>query len=273
MINNLQNLHTHTVFCDGKDTPEEMVKAAIEKGFSSLGFSSHSYMEWCPEFSLMPEDTQKYKNEIARLKDTYKGKIDIFCGIEFEKYSKIFTEDYDYVIGSVHYFNIGGKVVAFDRGQEQVQNLIDTYFGGDGMKCAKAYYAELATLTDKVKCDILGHFDLITKNNEKANWFDVESPEYLKYAYEAIDALKGKIPFFEINTGAISRGYRTAPYPTVTLLKRLLESGFLPMISSDCHNKDYLDCFFPEAIDMLEACGAKERYILTDNGYKAVSLR
>ncbi len=272
-MNNLQNLHTHTVFCDGKDTPEEMVKAAIEKGFSSLGFSSHSYMEWCPEFSLMPEDTQKYKDEIRRLKQAYKGIIDIFCGIEYEKYSTISTDGYDYVIGSVHYLCIDGKEIAFDRGLEHVQGVIDTYYGGDAMKFAKAYYTELATLTDKVKCDILGHFDLLTKNNEKAGWFDTESPEYLKYAFEAMDALKGKIPFFEINTGAISRGYRTAPYPTMTLLKRLLECGYLPMISSDCHNKDYLDCFFPEAIDMLEACGAKERYILTNDGYKAVALR
>ena len=27
------NFHTHTVFCDGKSTPEEMVLAAIEKNF------------------------------------------------------------------------------------------------------------------------------------------------------------------------------------------------------------------------------------------------
>ena len=39
-----QNLHTHTTFCDGKDTPEELVEAAIAKGFDSIGFSGHSYM-------------------------------------------------------------------------------------------------------------------------------------------------------------------------------------------------------------------------------------
>ena len=36
------NLHTHTLFCDGRDTPEDMVLSAIEKGFSVLGFSGHS---------------------------------------------------------------------------------------------------------------------------------------------------------------------------------------------------------------------------------------
>ena len=39
-----QNLHTHTVFCDGRDTPEELITHAISLGFESLGFSKHSHM-------------------------------------------------------------------------------------------------------------------------------------------------------------------------------------------------------------------------------------
>ena len=36
------NVHTHTVFCDGADTPERMVLAAISAGMDTLGFSHHS---------------------------------------------------------------------------------------------------------------------------------------------------------------------------------------------------------------------------------------
>lgn len=39
----LANFHTHSTFCDGKNTPEEIVLAALEKGFVSIGFSSHGY--------------------------------------------------------------------------------------------------------------------------------------------------------------------------------------------------------------------------------------
>ena len=38
----LQNLHTHTVFGDGKNTPEEMVLGALSSRCASLGFSEHS---------------------------------------------------------------------------------------------------------------------------------------------------------------------------------------------------------------------------------------
>ena len=32
----LSDLHTHTSYCDGKDTPEEMIEAAIEKGLDKI---------------------------------------------------------------------------------------------------------------------------------------------------------------------------------------------------------------------------------------------
>ena len=37
----IQNLHTHSTYCDGADTPEEMIETALEKGFTSIGFSGH----------------------------------------------------------------------------------------------------------------------------------------------------------------------------------------------------------------------------------------
>ena len=77
-----------------------------------------------------------------------------------------------------------------------VDGIIRDYFGGDGMKYAKAYYETLAQLPNFAKTDILGHADLICKFSEKENFFDVDSPVYQKYALDALDALTGKIPFF-----------------------------------------------------------------------------
>ena len=97
-----QCLHTHSVLCDGKDTLEEMVLTAIEKGFDSIGFSGHSYMDIYAEFSMSEEDVKVYKAEIARLQQVYGDKIRIFCGLEKDNYTTISTEGYDYLIGSVH---------------------------------------------------------------------------------------------------------------------------------------------------------------------------
>lgn len=267
-----QNLHTHSTYCDGRDTPEEMIALALSKGFDSIGFSGHSYMFFSPSYSMSPEGTEKYKKEIKELKRKYEGKIDVFLGLEFEMYSEVELTGYDYLIGSLHYFKIDGEYVGFDRKADEVKRVIDGHFGGDGIAFAKKYYEKLTELPSYGSFDILGHFDLITKNIETLRLFDTESAEYKKAAVSAIDALSGKIPFFEVNTGAISRGYRTSPYPTLDLIKEFKSRGFGAVISSDCHDGRFLDCGFDKARELLRAGGFTERYVLTNNGFKAVEI-
>jgi histidinol-phosphatase (PHP family) len=69
----------------------------------------------------------------------------------------------------------------------------------------------VARLSERKAFDIIGHFDLVAKNNERGRFLDTAAKEYPDLGLEAIHALKGEIPFFELNTGAIARGYRTAP--------------------------------------------------------------
>ena len=44
----LANFHTHSTFSDGKNTPEELINYAIEKGFCSLGFSAGGFSAGLP---------------------------------------------------------------------------------------------------------------------------------------------------------------------------------------------------------------------------------
>lgn len=70
---NIQNLHTHTVYCDGADTPEEMIVCDVEKGFDSIGFSGHSYMDYS-DYIDGGDKTPEYKREILRLRKNTKTK-------------------------------------------------------------------------------------------------------------------------------------------------------------------------------------------------------
>ena len=90
--------------------------------------------------------------------------------------------------------------------------------------------------------------------------------------YEAIHALKGRIPFFEVNTGAIARGYRTSPYPDLDFLREFKRLGFGAVISSDCHNKSFLDHGFDMARELLESVGFRSKWILTNDGFVEVAL-
>ncbi len=271
-MKHLQNLHTHTTYCDGKDTPEQMIAKAMDRGHFSVGFSGHSYMHYAPEHSMSLDGTEEYKREIRALAEKYRGRIEVFCGLEFDMFSEIDLTGYDYLIGSVHYFVFGKEYVGFDRSGDVVKGIIDTYFGGNGIEYAKEYYRLLSKLPEYGKFDIIGHFDLITKHADNVKFFDADSKQYRNAAIEAAEALQGKIPFFEVNTGAIARGYRKTPYPAPFIVKELKRLGFGAVVSSDCHNGDFLDCSFDNAAELLRECGFKERYVLTGRGFEPVSL-
>lgn len=70
------------------------------------------------------------------------------------------------------------------------------------------------------KCDFIGHFDLLTKFNEGYKHFDETKDAYLEPAITAMHKLAALGIPFEINTGAMSRGYRSAPYPSGSSVKR-----------------------------------------------------
>lgn len=269
----IQNLHTHSKYCDGKDTPEQMILAAIEKGFESIGFSGHSYTEKDAVSSMSPEDTEKYKSEVRSLAEKYKDKIKVFLGIEYDYYSELDTSDYDYVIGSVHCLKFGeNEYIGVDSSKEITQKMIADHFGGDGLAFAKAYYDLLADLPNRVNADIIGHIDLITKFHGSVAFFDEESKQYLEIVEETLRKLQGKIPYFEVNTGAIARGYRTTPYPSPEIVQLLKKYGFKPVINSDCHNKDNLDVGYDLAVKLLAENGFNKFYVLTENGFQAIGI-
>ncbi len=268
-----QCLHTHSTFCDGKDTLEQMVQAAIEKGFDSIGFSGHSFMDIYADFSMSEEKAAAYKAEIARLQQVYGDKIRIFCGLEKDNYTKASTEGYDYLIGSVHAMLYHGELLFIDWSADRTRENVEKFFGGDGIAYAKQYFKAVADLPNYGSFDILGHFDLLTKFNEQQpDLFDTECAEYRAAATQAAEALVGKVKFFEVNTGAISRGYRTTPYPDPFIIKEMKRLGFDAIVSSDCHDRNFLDCGYEDAKRLLMEAGFIEHYVLTDEGFVAIPL-
>ena len=104
------NLHTHSIYSDGKSQPREIVEEAIRQGLTTLGFSEHSPLPFDNNFSVKEADMPHYVAEIAQLKEEFKGKIDIYCGLEADYLTgvsepfAVTKEKYhlDYLIGGVH---------------------------------------------------------------------------------------------------------------------------------------------------------------------------
>ena len=245
------DLHVHSTFSDGKNTPEEMVLAAIEKGMECIGFSDHSYAVEDLDFCITEENIEVYRKTVAELKEKYKDQIRILCGIEQDLYADLPAEGYDYVIGSVHRVKVGDAYVCVDHTPKIFADGVKCYFGGDYYSLAEEYFRAVAQLADMDRIDIIGHFDLLTKFNEGGKFFDESHPRYVAAWKAAADRLLPKKIPFEINTGAISRGYRTQPYPAAPIREYIRANGGGFILSSDSHKAENLCSGFAQWQDQL----------------------
>lgn len=242
----MRDFHVHTTFSDGKATPEEMIERALTLKMEAIGFSDHSHSpqpggdRWSMPLSSLPD----YQKEIARLKEKYNGRIEVFSGIEQDLYSDSPTEGFDYLIGAMHFIKLPGEAeryVPVDHSPETLKKAADEAYGGDIYALCEAYYDQLSLLPERMPdCSMIAHFDLITLFLEKTPLFDISEQRYIAAWQRAVDRLlKMNIPF-EINTGAVSRGYRTTPYPAADIRAYIKAKGGRFILASDSHRPDML---------------------------------
>lgn len=291
------DLHMHTNYCDGNDFAEDMVQAGVKSGLEVVGISGHAFTPHDPEYCMSPEGTENYIRDLEELKAKYADQIKVLVGTECDYYSEIDKSKYEYIIGSLHYLFpdgisradvlrdhraegdkreddvlSGGCWTDVDADPGMLVTFAEKYYGGDMMAVAERYYETLADIVKATDCDIIGHFDLITKFNEVpeySGFVDVTDQRYVDAWKKAVDAIFadcegrrnrlewligeesfGK-PVFEINTGAISRGYRTAPYPAKDQIEYIREKGGLFVLDSDSHSEKNL-CFAFEEFEELK---------------------
>lgn len=234
------NFHTHTCFSDGAHTPEQMVLEAIELGMAKIGFSDHSYTFFDETYCIPKNRMKAYTQTIRALKEKYRDKIEILCGVEQDYYSDLPREKTDYMIGSVHYLKLGEQYIPVDENEEILQSAIRDYFCSDALALAECYFETLADVVSKTHCDIIGHFDLVALFNGGNSYFDESHPRYVAAYRSAADALCAYDIPFEINTRALYRGKRDVPYPAPPIADYIAQKGGKFILSSDAHAKEQL---------------------------------
>ncbi len=265
----LTNFHTHTTFCDGKNTVEEVVLAAIEKGFSALGFSGHGYMS---ESSYGMNQTDAYIEEVQRVKKIYGDRIQIYLGVEEEHCNPVDRSKFEYIIGSSHKLCVNGIYYDVDWTYDKLVRCLP-FFDNDPIRMAETYFREFCDYLLRRRPDIVGHFDLITKFEESNDPLFWGNEKYHQIAEHYMgEALKSDC-VFEVNTGAISRGYRTSPYPDERLLHYMKKHDAKLILTSDSHSAATLDCHFDETEKMLADIGFTHLYTIYNNEWIKYPIR
>ena len=162
--------HIHTTYCDGKDSAEQMVLAALAKGFTHIGFASHAPVapHHKEDMLMKKEDFYDYKKEVLRLQQNYKDKIEIFLGLEYDCYEgegmakEIDAKELDFFILSIHSLGIGKDKRPIDCSAKELEELFDLA-GGDVQEIVKRYYALLGEAVIEERAPVVRHIDIIKK--------------------------------------------------------------------------------------------------------------
>lgn len=266
-MKNICSVHTHSTMCDGKNTLAEMARAAFEAGAVSFGASGHSHTP-IPEDegAVLPIDMTAYCEEVLRLRKEYAGRMDVLLGIELDNCADVTAEGFDYWIGSAHRLRgpEGGWHTA-DWDAETLKRCLRENFAGNSLMMAKNYYDEVRRMA-AMRPTVLGHVDLITKFKENGVPFDEKALSYRAAALDALHAADPKETLLEINTGAMSRGYRRTPYPALFLLREWREMGGKVILTADAHSAGAIVYGYAQAAELAKAAGFDRSTLLTASG-------
>ncbi len=262
----IANLHTHTVFCDGKASAEEMVQAAMQEQLLVLGFSAHSMYPFSSDWHLEVRAHESYCAEIRRLQLAYADKIRILLGFEadyvpglciprFDCYERFAP---DYLIGSVHYIGNEKGIFTVDNTAEELVSGIRRCYNDNVKEAVCDYFAREREMLNRGDFTILGHPDLMRKLNVKLHLFDETDSWYRRAVDETAQAIAKAGVIAEINTGGMVRAGVPTPYPSSYFLSKLHELNVPITISSDAHSPEYIVAQFDVARQYAKAAGYTE---------------
>lgn len=279
MLARLFDYHTHSRFCDGKGELADYVQSALSKDLGAIGLSGHAPCGLASDWHMKARDLDDYLAQARALASDYAGRIEVLVGLEADYIPGVSSpravrEAYslDYVIGSVHYLGrlADGTPWTVDGPADEWARGVRESFGGDRRRAAERYFALVAEMASADSPDVIGHFDLVRKNDDG---FVEESAAWYRDAVEgSLAAVAASSSVVEVNAGAVLRGYRAGFYPARPALASMARRRIPVTICSDAHRPEHVAACFPQALDELARAGYRECWSLSRAGWSAVPL-
>ncbi|HBP38493.1 MAG TPA: histidinol phosphatase [Clostridiales bacterium] len=264
------NMHTHSFFCDGEGWPEDYVRAALKKGFTDLGFSSHAPVPLETYWNMPEARAEQYVAHIRELQRKYAGQIRIYAGMEIDFFAGdrrgIFRRyDLDYTIGAVHFVeDKSGVSYTVDGSPEDFRDDMNRCTGGSIRQYVTLYYDKVQTMLRQERFDVLAHPDLIKRNNPGQCYFREDEAWYRKKVMETVGAIAACGRLAEVNTGGLARGRADDIYPSAWIIREMKKQNIPLTLNSDAHVPEQIDFYFPEAIQTIRAAGYREIWSYQD---------
>ncbi|WP_085535532.1 histidinol-phosphatase [Massilibacteroides vaginae] len=264
----LSNYHSHSLFCDGRGTPEDFVKFALSAGFKAYGFSSHAPLPFETNWNMTAADLPIYLDHITYLKEKYKGRIELYLALEIDYLDETYNPSIpyfrdlqlDYRIGSVHYIPVlpgmaEENMATIDGSFDEFEKAVKIHFGGDVKQLVKSYYQSSMSMVEAGGIDIVGHMDKVYMNGHRCSGFSMEEKWYTKLVNDYLHLISEKGLMIEINTKNVSRKQHT--YPHAMFFPLIKELKIPVMVNSDCHFPNLVNDGRETGYDLLKEYGIR----------------
>lgn len=246
------DFHLHSNYSGDSTAPlTSMIEKGIQLGLTTMCFTDHQDFDYVYDCGPFPLKTEAYVNELLKLQEYYKDKINVLIGVEIglQPYLKDTLIEYvdkypfDFIIGSSH--SVHG-----------IDPYYPEFFSGKTEQEAVAEY--FASIIENVQqfssFQVYGHLDYIIRYcTDKDKHYSYH--DYVDIIDELLTLLIYKNIGIEINTAGLKYGLKNA-HPHPEIIKRYRElGGEIITVGSDAHKPEHVAYEFQTAESVLKACG------------------
>ena len=267
------DLHTHTKYSHGANTPAEMYASALDKGLTLLGFSEHSPrplgFDYLHEYrEQLTRHLPDYAREVLALKAAPRegahGPCRVLFGMEMdwldgqEDYTRAACKayDFDYLLGSVHFLGRWG----FDDGVKPWKNASQE-------ECESRYTAYFTAWEAMIRSglfNIAAHPDLIKIFSVEQFHIWLAKAESTAQIRRCLTALRDAGMAMEISSAGLRKACREI-YPAPPIMALAAELDLPVSFASDAHGVDDVAYGFPRLASYAGAFGFRE-HVFFDKG-------
>jgi histidinol-phosphatase (PHP family) len=273
----LTNYHIQTIYCDGENNVEDLILEAINRGFKSIGFSSHCPMPVENTYCMKYEQLAQYCQEVRTLKIKYRNEIQIYLGMEVDYIENVISpaspivqfQQLDYTIGTVHFLwgKEGNKVYQLDIGTTHFLHTVKEGFHSNPAALIRSYFSAIRRMVETSKPTIVGHFDLIKMHHNGYVVFDSNTEFYENEVEKTLRVIKDNNAILELSTRSFYKGLTSDFCPSAAILKQALAMQVPITVTTDAHKLSELDAAMSNAYHMLVELGYTYAYALIDGSW------
>ncbi|MFD2610844.1 histidinol-phosphatase [Paenibacillus gansuensis] len=265
------DLHTHHERCGhAKGEIRDYIESAIKHGLQVIGISDHSPYFGSgvdrphPGITMAKSEFPNYVKEVLKLKEEYKGKIEVLLGVEsdfFPEHIETYRKEYekypfDYIIGSVHQ---SGGVSIFNK--KRWNGLPPK----EQTRHKEEYYRLISESAQSGAFQILGHIDAMK------GYYPAFSDIQTAAVEQTIKILGEHHMAIEVNTSGKTKDVG-GWYPSDLMLEMCLHYGVHITFGSDAHVPERVGDDWNEVSVKLKEIGFKEWVYFRNKEMQSVPL-